>query len=54
MTDIDYSGRNVKVTTTKGIFYAKYVISTLPLGILKAGDVNFKPSLPKSHQKAIN
>lgn len=54
MTEIDYSSAVVKVTTSKGdIFYAKKVISSLPLGVLKAGDVKFIPSLPTAYQDAI-
>lgn len=40
---IDYSSELIKVTTNKQTFYAKKVISSLPLGILKAGKVKFIP-----------
>lgn len=52
---IDYSSAVVKVTTAEGQTYlAKKVISSLPLGVLKAGDVKFIPNLPSGHQEAIN
>jgi monoamine oxidase len=52
---IDYSSPVVKVRTADGqVFLAKRVISSLPLGVLKAGDVTFTPSLPAGHQEAIN
>ena len=54
VTEIDYSGENVKIIAANGdTFYAKKVISSLPLGVLKANDVTFTPSLPQKHQKAI-
>ena len=45
---------NIKITTNQGIFESKYAIITLPLGVLKSGDVKFTPSLPDIKQKAIN
>lgn len=48
---IDYSSTNVKITTADGqIFLAKKVISSLPLGVLKTGDVKFIPNLPAKYQ----
>lgn len=54
VTEVDYSTPIVKVKTSKGeVYYAKRVISSLPLGVLKAGDVKFTPPLPAGHQEAI-
>lgn len=54
VTAIDYSGDNVKVTTSdKKTFTAKKVISSLPLGVLKKGVVTFTPTLPKGYTEAI-
>lgn len=54
VTEIDYSTPIVRVKTSKGdVYYAKKVISSLPLGVLKAGDVKFTPLLPAGHQEAI-
>jgi len=50
---IDYSSELVKVTTDKQAFYARKVISSLPLGVLKAGKVKFIPDLPTGHQNSI-
>lgn len=43
----------VEIQTNRGLFTAQRVIITLPLGILKSGTVQFKPSLPAAKQKAI-
>lgn len=54
---IDYGSPDgvVTVTTTQGQrFYASKVICTLPLGILKSGDVSFTPSLSASKQGAVD
>ena len=45
----------VKITTQSGsIYYAKKVINTIPLGVLKAGTVTFTPALPAAYQTAIS
>lgn len=46
-------GRPVVVVTDRGSFEADAVICTLPLGILKAGTVEFTPRLPVAKQHAI-
>jgi polyamine oxidase len=51
---IDYSGPVIRLKTTNGVYSAKKVISSLPLGILKAGRVQFIPQLPEPYQDAIN
>lgn len=44
----------VVVTTTDGqVYESDYLICTLPLGVLKAGVVEFKPPLPKPKEKSI-
>jgi monoamine oxidase len=55
VTQIDYSAASggVVVRTAAGTFAAKRVIVTLPLGVLKANSVSFKPALPASNAKAI-
>ena len=50
---IDYSGPVVRLKTTNGYYTAKKIISSLPLGILKAGRVQFNPQLPPRYQEAI-
>lgn len=44
----------VTVETSQGVFTASAVIVTLPLGVLKAGNVRFVPPLPAKKQAAIN
>lgn len=46
VTEVDYSGSEVKVTTEKGVFKGKYIINALPLGILQQEKVTFLPELP--------
>ncbi len=54
VTKIDYSNPSqVTVTTNQGTFTAKYVVITLPLGVLKSGNVSFTPALPTNKQNAI-
>lgn len=36
------------------VLEAGVVVVTLPLGVLQAGDVEFKPALPKRKQEAID
>ena len=43
----------VKVETNKGVYKAKYVISTLPIGVLQSGNVKFIPGLPETKKKAL-
>ena len=43
----------VLVKTKNGTFHAKYVICTLPVGVLQSKSVKFIPSLPKRKIKAI-
>lgn len=51
---IDWRGPAVRVTTDVGEFTADQVLVTLPLGVLKAGDVVFDPALPDSRKQAID
>lgn len=51
---VDYGGEEIVVETSKGNFSAKHLIVTLPLGVLKAGSVSFKPALPATHQSAMD
>ncbi|HEX3240834.1 MAG TPA: NAD(P)/FAD-dependent oxidoreductase [Solirubrobacterales bacterium] len=51
---IDWTGSEIEVETSEGPFEAAAVIVTLPLGVLKAGDVSFTPPLPEDKQRAID
>jgi monoamine oxidase len=46
-------GAPVAVVTDRGRFEADAVLCTLPLGVLKAGTVEFRPPLPTAKQQAI-
>ncbi len=50
---IEYGNRRVTVSTNRGVFHAKRVICTLPLGVLKTGQVEFSPGLPNAKLTAI-
>lgn len=47
-------GDGALVSTDAGDFEASFVICTVPLGVLKAGDIEFDPPLPKSHRRGID
>jgi monoamine oxidase len=57
--EIDYRSDVVKVTTldritnTKMVHYARAVVCTVSLGVLKHGDLKFVPPLPQRKAKAI-
>ena len=47
------AGRGVDVETDQGAYRCDRVIVTVPLGVLKAGDIIFDPPLPVAKQQAI-
>lgn len=52
---INYSGAKTIVTDVNGTEHvADKVLVTVPLPILKAGDINFSPALPDSKKNAMN
>ena len=51
---IDYSGTSINVTTASNVVYtADRVLVTVPLGVLKAGVIEFSPTLSAAKQSAI-
>ena len=50
---IEYLPGSVVVATQSKTFSADTVIVTVPLGVLKNGDIEFSPPLPLGHQTAI-
>lgn len=50
---ISWSSSGVQVTTASGVFDADRVVITVPLGVLKRGDIEFVPGLPKEKRTAI-
>lgn len=51
---IDYSGDQIVVNTQNGQHTADKVVISVPLQILKVGDVSFTPPLPQSKLDAMN
>lgn len=54
VTKIEYQDAGVIVYAKNKQFYAKKVLVTVPLGVLKSGDIEFSPPLPTSKQNAIS
>jgi monoamine oxidase len=51
---IDWSGDGMRVTSKSGDeMVARAAISTLPVGVIKSGQVNFIPELPASKREAL-
>lgn len=51
--EVDWRRGAVRVVTDAGEFEAGQIVVTLPLGVLKAGDVRFVPELPAAKREAI-
>lgn len=52
---VEYSKEDVTIKTTDGqVFDADRAVITVPIGVLKAGDIKFDPPLPDNKRKAIN
>ena len=55
MSKIDYRRKIIRIHTNKDrVYYAKKVISSLPLGVLKAKKVEFDPELPDRYINIID
>jgi monoamine oxidase len=54
VTKIEYQDGRVIVYANNKKFHAKKVLVTVPLGVLKSGDIEFIPPLPISKQNAIS
>ena len=50
---IEYEDTGVRIHTNKGIYEGDRAVITLPLGVLKKGNVQFSPALPSEKQDAI-
>lgn len=53
VTKIETTGDLARVFTNRGRFEADRVVVTLPLGVLKTGQVQFNPPLPAAKRSAI-
>lgn len=54
VSKIEYGATSSIVKTDKGDFPAKFVIVTLPLGVLKRNKIEFSPALPSVKRDAIS
>jgi monoamine oxidase len=53
VTSIDTSGDRAIVVTSQGNFQAGAAVVTVPLGVLKAGTIEFLPAFPERKSRAI-
>ena len=51
---IDYRNALIHVDTEKESFKADYIVCSVPLGVLKTNQIEFKPNLPVKHLSSIN
>ena len=51
--EIDYTNNDVIISTNNKTYRAKYVVITVPIGVLKANTIKFSPSLPQEKLLAI-
>lgn len=51
---VQHNDKGVKIATYNDVFHAKHAVVTLPLGVLKKGQIAFRPALPARKQEAIN
>jgi monoamine oxidase len=54
VTSIDYRGSSIVVTTNKAQYTTNNLLVGVPLGTLKANQIQFNPPLPLDKQQAIN
>ena len=53
VTQVDWSGRGVRIGTTKGTIAAKAMILAVPVNVLMAGGIRFTPALPADLMVAL-
>lgn len=54
VTAVTYNNQGVTITTSKGVYSADRAVITVPIGVLRSGDIQFSPTLPQSKLDAIN
>ena len=54
VTAVTYDNQGVTITTSNGNFSADRAVITVPIGVLRSGDIQFSPTLPQSKLDAIN
>lgn len=53
VTKVDYSNKKISVIHNGNTTEADFVIVSVPLGVLKSGNIQFEPNLPSAKQNAI-
>jgi monoamine oxidase len=53
VSKVNYSDEIVKITHNGATIEANFVLVTVPLGVLKSGNIQFVPTLPEAKQTAI-
>ena len=54
VTAVTYDNQGVTITTSNGEYIADRAVITVPIGVLRSGDIQFSPALPQSKLDAIN
>lgn len=54
VTELDWSGAGIVAQTAAGTIRARRAIVTVPLGVLRADSIRFRPALPVEAQAAIS
>lgn len=50
---IDFSGAGVRLDLASGNVRARFALVTVPVAVIKAGDIRFTPQLPDGHSRAL-
>lgn len=51
---VEYSDDGVSVETSRGVYGGSHAVVTVPLGVLKAGSIEFSPALPAAKQASMD
>ncbi len=54
VTAVTYDNQGVTITTSNGEYSADRAVITVPIGVLRSGDIQFSPALPQNKLDAIN
>jgi len=54
VTRVTWGGDGVTVSSTQGDFTAAQVVVTVPIGVLKSGDITFEPAVPEWFANAVD
>lgn len=51
---VEHDANGVRIETSNGIEHGSHVVVTVPLGVLKAGTIEFSPPLPAAKRSAVD